>query len=58
VYPLDQWEQRSAELTDESLKADEFVERVKHIGAVTQVFVVVVSTLQWGFGDLLFSTAN
>jgi hypothetical protein len=49
--PLEQWELRGAELLGQGVSHDSEVVRVAFLSGVFQAAVVVVSTLQWGFGD-------
>ena len=51
--PPEQWEMRGAELLGQGVSADTEVVRVAFLSGVFQAGVVVVSTLQWGFGDML-----
>ena len=54
-FPLAGWEARNGELTHASLEADAEVSRVSFRAGKLQAWLVVVGTLQWGFGDIPFN---
>lgn len=50
-FPVEQWETKGAQLVEASKAADELVTHVAFRAGKLQALVVVVATLQWGFGD-------
>jgi hypothetical protein len=56
--PIEQWDANNWELEKEGMEADTLVSQVHFRSGLFQAVVVVIATLQWGFGDLLFGSST
>jgi hypothetical protein len=57
-FPLAEWEGKNAQLVEQSQAADHQVSEVAFKAGRLQALVIAIASIQWGFGDLLFSPAS
>ncbi len=57
ALPIDEWEKTGEKLLNQSLAADEGLMRLAFRSGNLQATVVVISTLQWGFGSLFIGAS-
>ncbi len=57
-FPLGEWEAANALNVQRGLAADALVTKVAFRAGRLQALIVVIATMQWGFGDLFFGVAH